>query len=244
MNEPVDVSAPTEVFSADSDGRAVAFYTARRRRRGEEGTASAQSARAGVLRTLNELGARGWRLSVAQMFGDTAEPTVYVSDAIHDTDVVGAFEAPGLAEAERGVAELESAGWEELFTTSWFLGPREFQPVPSLLGRDPAHEWCFFALWEWNDAWQQASTAQRREYDLECDEAFTFDVRSGVSIAGRHRLDWASSWHHLGIWEVASVEVVDRAMQMHERVADFKFTTSRHYLGRRRPLVDYLGGVA
>ena len=61
-----------------------------------------------------------------------------------------------------------------------------------------------------------------------------------MSIAGRHRVDWASPWHHLGIWEVGSPKVVDQAMQVHEGVADFKFTTSRHYLGRRRSLADYL----
>jgi hypothetical protein len=242
MSEAVDVSAPTEVFSADSDGRAVAFYTARRRQGGSS-SASMQALGADVVQTLEDLTQRGWSLSVAQMFGDVTAPSVYVSGALHDTDIVGAFEAPSLAEAERGVTALEAAGWAELFSTGWLLGPREFQPVPSTLGRDPGHEWCFFALWEWNDAWQQASAAQRREYDLECDEAFSFDVRSGVSIAGRHRLDWASSWHHLGIWEVASAEVVDRAMQMHERVADFKFTTSRHYLGRRRSFIDYLGDL-
>jgi hypothetical protein len=235
----VDVSAPTEVFSADSDGRAIAFYTARRRPTGPN-AASPRGLAWDVIRTLEEFAQRGWDLSVAQMFGDATAPTVYISGALHDADIVGAFEAPSLAEAARGITALEAAGWTELFSTNWLLGPREFQPVPSTLGRDPSHEWCFFALWEWNDAWQQATAAQRREYDLECDEAFSFDLNSGVSIAGRHRLDWASSWHHLGIWEIASPEVADRAMQMHERVADFKFTTSRHYLGRRQPFIDYL----
>jgi hypothetical protein len=242
MSEAVDVSAPTDVFSADSDGRTVAFYTARRRRAGSS-AASTRAHAADVVGTLADLTERGWRLSVAEMFGDVTAAAVYLSGPLHDADIVGAFEAPSLAEAERGVTALEAAGWAELFTTSWLLGPREFQPVPSPLGRDLSHEWCFFALWEWNEAWQQASAAERRDYDLECDEAFSFDIRSGVSIAGRHRLDWASPWHHLGIWEVASPEVVDRAMQMHERVADFRFTTSRHYLGRRRSFIDYLGDL-
>jgi hypothetical protein len=31
-------------------------------------------------------------------------------------------------------------------------------------------------------------------------------------------------------------------MREHERVADFKFTTSRHYLGLRRPLAELIAG--
>lgn len=245
MSEPTDVSAATGVFTPAADGRAVAFFTARRRpsRPGVD-LAQARAAEADLVQALNHLGTRGWRLSVAEMFGGGAGPTVYETGALHDIDIVGAFEAPSLVEAERGVTVLEASGWAEIFSTGWILGPREFHPVVSTLGRDPDHEWCFFALWEWNGGWQQASAAERREYDLECDEAFGFDVDSGVSIAGRHRVDVASSWHHLGIWEVASPEVVDRAMQVHERVADFKFTTSRHYLGRRRSFDDYLGDLS
>lgn len=241
MSEVVEVSAPTEVFATGDDGRAVAFFTARRRpRTAVTVTGRERVASEGVHEALATLAQRGWRLSVAEMFDDRTAATVYESGALHDVDVVGAFEAPSLAEAERGVTALEAAGWAQLLETAWILGPREFQPVVAP-GRSPGHEWCFFALWEWNDAWQQASAEERRRYDLECDEAFASDVRSGVSIAGRHRLDWASSWHHLGIWEVESPQVVDRAMQVHERVADFRFTTSRHYLGRRRSLADYLG---
>jgi len=34
--------------------------------------------------------------------------------------------------------------------------------------------------------------------------------------------------------------VIDAAMRGHEAAADFKFTTSRHVVGRRRPLADLI----
>ena len=105
-------------------------------------------------------------------------------------------------------------------------------------GRD--HSWGFLALWEWNDAWSAATKAERRAYDEECDVAFKGDVALGINIAGRHRLDWASRWHHAGLWEAPSLGSVDLAMQGHEAAADFKFTTSRHYVGRLRPLADFI----
>lgn len=238
MSSAADLAAATEVFTPDASGRAVAFFAARRRPCTPERTRTLSTR---VTEVAGALADAGWDLSVAGMFGDETEPTVYEAGAMHDVDVIGAFEGPGMDTVERGVTALEDAGWSELFATSWVLGPREYLPVPTAAGREPGQEWCFFALWEWNDAWQASNVAERRTYDLECDEAFSFDVASGVSIAGRHRIDLGSSWHHLGIWEVASPDIVDRAMQVHERVADFKFTTSRHYLGRRRRLDDYLG---
>ena len=33
---------------------------------------------------------------------------------------------------------------------------------------------------------------------------------------------------------------IDLAMQGHEAAADFKFTTSRHFVGRLRPLADFI----
>ncbi len=108
------------------------------------------------------------------------------------------------------------------------------------LSEAAGREWGFLALWEWNDAWAAATAAQRREYDAECDVAFAGDVALDIAIAGRHRLDWASSWHHLGIWEAPSIAAIDAAMRGHEHAADFKFTTSRHFIGRRRPLADLI----
>ena len=91
-----------------------------------------------------------------------------------------------------------------------------------------------------NDAWSAATKAERRTYDEECDVAFKGDAALGINIAGRHRLDWASRWHHAGLWEAPSLNSVDIAMQGHEAAADFKFTTSRHYVGRLRPLADFI----
>jgi hypothetical protein len=42
------------------------------------------------------------------------------------------------------------------------------------------------------------------------------------------------------LWEAPSLGSVDLAMQGHEAAADFKFTTSRHYVGRLRPLADFI----
>lgn len=175
------------------------------------------------------------------MFTGSDEMSLYESGFAHDVDVVGAFEAGDLEQAHAGVQRLEQAGWAQLFATSWLIGKREFAPVPSTRGRTPDSPWAFFALWQWNDAWQNASAHDRIEYDKECDVAFASDVGSGISIAGRHRLDPSSRWHHLGMWEVPDLALLDHAMATHERVADFKFTTSLHYIGRRRPMADVLG---
>jgi hypothetical protein len=184
-----------------------------------------------------------WHLSVAAMIDSSParEATAFATGFAHDVDVAGVFEAPTMAAALEGTIRLEQAGWARRFATQWLVGPREFAAVH---GKGPPVErpWGFIALWEWNDAWAAASAAARREYDAECDIAFAADLALNVNIAGRHRLDWASSWHHLGVWEAATPETVDAAMREHERVADFKFTTSRHYLGLRRPLAELIAG--
>lgn len=236
-----DVTAATDVFSVAGDGRAVIFLLAKRRHgvRGPRATALAESLSA----TLHAWSDRGWCNSVAGMFGDPEAPTVYEMGFAHDVDIAAALEAPSLAEAYAGVEELQARGWDELFATEWTIGPREFQPVPSPAGRTVDAAWVLFALWEWNDAWQAATGPERAEYDLECDVAFNADIRSGVSIAGRHRMDAQSSWHHLGIWEAPTFDHITRGMLMHEKVADFMFTTSRHYVGRGRPASDYFRGI-
>lgn len=231
----VDVSAETDVFGRDTQGWAVAFFTARLRPNPDPARQQA------VWHQVLALKKAGWRTSVAEMFSADSDVTVYQAGFAHDVDLVGAFEAPSLEQAHAGIDDLESAGWNALFETSWIVGRREFLPVHSSLGRDPDSHWAFFALWEWNDAWQAATPAGRAEYDIECDEAFSSDVGSGISIAGRHRLDPDSSWHHLGIWEVPDLGLLDRAMAMHEKVADFKFTTSQHYIGRKQSLSAILG---
>ncbi|GAA3739183.1 hypothetical protein [Streptomyces tremellae] len=232
------LSGATDVFALSGSGRCVAFFTARRRAALPKDRA--RRAAAGVAAELERLADDGWILSVGGMFGRSEPPTAFATGFAQDADIVGAFEAPDRAAALAGTARLGAAGWDELLRTAWLLGPREFAPVPRPEdGSDPP-AWGFFALWQWNAAWQAATPQERAEYDAECDVAFASDVASGIGIAGRHRLDAAGRWHHLGIWECPGFPVIDAAMREHERVADFKFTTSRHYAGRRTPLLDLL----
>jgi hypothetical protein len=238
----------TDVFSAAGDGRcAVAFLVRRHAAASLRDRSHAAQSIAGALQNLGE---SGWRLCVRVMLEESAQnvATAYATGFAHDTDFAGMFEAPSLSAALAGTVALERAGWSHLFATEWLVGPREFAAVR---GTGPAQrrDWGFLALWEWNDAWAAATPEARRAYDAECDLAFAdlafaADVALGIDIAGRHRLDWASRWHHLGMWETDSPGRVDEAMREHERVADFKFTTSRHYLGQRRPLLDLLQGDA
>lgn len=236
------LSGETEVFAgADSDACVVVSLAKRRPRlTPDRREALAQS----TMSTFADLTRAGWVLSTRQMFTGADEgPWVYATGFAHDVDIVGVLEAPTKDAALNGIDAIEGAGWAELFTTEWLTGPREFVPAPSPVATDVGRDWGFVALWEWNDAWQQATAAQRREYDIECDVAFTADLDAGINIAGRHRLDWASPWHHLGLWESATFTAIDAAMREHERVADFKYTTSRHYIGRRVPLTQALGGA-
>lgn len=238
MTSAPALSETTDVFSAAQQPGCAAMFVCRRRH-GLSAVAH-ESAVAGVLEAMSGLAVEDWKLSVGSMFGRSEQPSAYATGFARDVDVVGVFEAPSLTAALTGTSRLGSAGWDVIFKTEWLLGPREFDPVPSANSRVDAKSWGFLALWQWNDAWQAATPTQRREYDAECDVAFAADVASGINIAGRHRLDVASSWHHLGIWESASFETIDAAMREHARVADFKFTTSRHYVGRRQEIAQLL----
>jgi hypothetical protein len=231
----------TAVFSAAAEGKgrcAVAFLL----RRKPAVIADERRAIADAVDcVLQGFGRTGWRLSVRSMMdlGARDEPSVYASGFAHDVDYVGLFEAPSIDSAMQGTLDLERGGWIRLFSTEWLIGPREFAAIHGA-GVEGRRDWGFIALWEWNDAWCAASSAERKDYDAECDVAFNFDLQSGIDIAGRHRPDWASRWHHLGAWEAASLEKIDRAMQAHERASDFKFTTSRHFVGLRRRLSEVL----
>jgi len=231
------LTGETDVFSHTAGSRCGVAFLARRHAAADR-TGAARAVRA----ELAALSARGWHLSVTEMAGGQDEPTAYDTAFAHDVDVVGVFDAPDLSAALSGSVALEAAGWAKLFSTEWLIGPREFAPATTLDENSSDHHWGFFALWEWNDAWQAASADERRAYDADCDVAFAADLRAGVTIAGRHRLDWASNWHHLGVWEVSDPAQLDDAMLDHERVADFKFTTSRHYVGRKRPIAELLEG--
>lgn len=239
MTGPVSaLTEPTAVFSAAGRRGAAAMFLCRDRHalRGGRRAAAVGS----VLDTLSALAAEGWLLSVGDMLDRPGPASAYLTGAAHDVDIVGVFEAPSLQAATEGTIRLGQAGWDALFSTQWLLGHREFDPVPSPATAGFDKPWGFLALWRWNDAWQRASADERREYDAHCDVAFASDVAAGIDIAGRHRLDATSPWHHLGVWEAPSFDTVDAAMREHDRVADFKFTTSRHYLGRRHDLVHLL----
>ncbi|MEV0261758.1 hypothetical protein AB0I49_10480 [Streptomyces sp. NPDC050617] len=237
------LSEETDVFEAAPGQRCAVLFLARLRAPFVD---NPDSALRPVMERLDALKAEGWRLSVDRILAgeetghETADaPTVYATGFSHDVDFVGMFEAPTPSAALRGTLALEEAGWSRALRTEWLLGPREFLPVVGPASR-PEDDWAFFALWKWNSAWQAASAQQRREYDLECDVAFSADVAAGAAIAGRHRLDGASEWDHVGVWRVPGVAMVQTAMREHTRVADFKFTTSRHYIGRRTRLEDAL----
>ncbi|WP_406153685.1 hypothetical protein OG217_11135 [Streptomyces sp. NBC_01023] len=239
------MSEETEVFGAAPGQRCAVLFLARWRTPGP-GDAG-RSARA-VTEQLAVLRAQGWLLSVDGIlaghghrapdtpFVDT--PTMYETGFSHDVDFVGMFEAPTASDALNGTLALERAGWARLLRTEWLIGPKEFLPVVGPASRPEEDDWGFFALWKWNSAWQAATAQERRAYDLECDTAFSSDVRDGAAIAGRYRLDSASQWDHVGVWRVPSVAMVQTAMREHTRVADFRFTTSRHYIGRRTALGD------
>jgi hypothetical protein len=234
------LTGETDVFSmAKASDRCVVAFLARRRPAACE-IFTPREAEA-VQAVLRELAAEDWCLSVRAMFDREAgrEPAAFATGFAHAVDVAGAFEAPTLSAALAGTVRLEKAGWSRRFTTEWLLGPREFATVGGE-GRPTARDWGFLALWEWNDAWAAATPQERRDYDAECDIAFAADLALGVTIAGRHRLDWACSWHHLGIWEAPSFDTVDAAMRGHERAADFRFTTSRHFIGRCAPLSELM----
>lgn len=238
---------PTDVFAAaDTTASCVVAFFARRQPLPTG--AFGQRERNAIANVLRALHAKDWKLSVRAMFDPAAdpEPAAFETGFAHAADIAGAFEAPSIATALEGTVQLEQAGWSRRFATEWLLGPREFATVGGD-GDGTGHPWGFLALWEWNDAWAAATPAERRAYDAECDAAFAGDLALDIAIAGRHRLDWASSWHHLGIWETPSLAAIDKAMRGHERAADFKFTTSRHLIGRRRPLAELLaldGGAA
>lgn len=221
----------TAVFAAQPTGRCAVVFLSRLHPR--VAGRVAREAWPGIAATLDALRHEGWTLSARAMVRADVEdaPVAYATGFAHDVDLAGVFEAPSATAALAGIGRLDRSGWERLASTEWLVGLREFAAVPG--HGTPERDWGFVALWEWNDAWCAATVAQRQAYDAACDEAFAADIAAGVDIAGRHRLDWASHWHHLGVWEADDPATIDAAMRHHDQVADFKFTLSRHYLGRR-----------
>lgn len=233
------LTGETDVFSAAAASqRCAVMFLAKRQ---GEALDSCAAERAGVEAVLDIFRADGWLLSIRAMFEPDGvnEPMALDTGFAHAVDLAGVFEAPSLSAALEGTVRLERAGWARLFTTEWLIGPREFSTVRGT-GGDIERPWAFLALWEWNDAWSAADAATRTEYDAECDVAFKGDLGFAINIAGRHRLDWAHGWHHLGAWEAPSAEAIDAAITGHEHAADFMFTTSRHVIGPVRPLRDLL----
>lgn len=234
------LTGETDVFSSSSASqRCVVMFVAKRE--GDVADIFGEKERAAIATVLEELKSEGWLLSVRSMFDPAANTDAQALDIgfTHAADIAGVFEAPTISAALTGTVRLEQAGWARLFSTEWLIGPREFTPVKGT-GGEIERPWGFLALWEWNDDWAAATPRERADYDLECDIAFKGDLALDINIAGRHRLDWAHGWHHLGAWEAPSPEAIDAAITGHERVADFIFTTSRHYMGRVRPLLDLI----
>lgn len=220
---------PFELSAAKAVG--VAFIATRVRYSHQLGTS--------VRAVLELLEAEGWQLSVQEMLsGHAGSAQGYDISASSKMDLAGLFDAPSVGDALSGIDRLERAGWGELLATRWLIGPREFSPVGSA---HPDASWGFVALWQWNDAWCEATLDERLAYDAECDVAFRADLEAGIAISGRHRVDLTSPWHQLAVWDAPSFQAVAEAMAEHERVADFKFTTSRHFVGQRRPLAELLG---
>jgi hypothetical protein len=233
----------TEVFSAsEASERCAVLFIASASGAAARNNATATTVWPRVHEVLQEFSEQGWQLSLRQMIDPSSKvgPMVFDTGFAHDADYVGVFEAPDISSALAGTVQLEQAGWSSCYATRWLLGPREFAAVHAK-GASIEREWGFIALWEWNDAWAAADADERRAYDAECDVAFQHDLALNVNISGRHRLDFASSWHHLGMWEADRPDTVDAAMLGHEHAADFRFTTSRHYIGRRKPLAQMFG---
>ncbi|MGO7119477.1 hypothetical protein [Rhizobium leguminosarum] len=234
------LTGETDVFSAAGPSeRCVVMFLARRE--GDVSGIFGDAERQAIAGVLDELKSEGWLLSIRAMFDAESNGEAMALDTgfTHSVDMAGVFEAPSISAAMKGTIRLERAGWARLFSTEWLIGPREFAPVKGT-GGDIDRPWGFLALWEWNDSWAAATPDQRTEYDAECDIAFKGDLALDINIAGRHRLDWAHGWHHLGAWEARSPQAIDRAITGHEDVADFVFTTSRHFMGRIRPLHELL----
>jgi len=230
------LTGETEVFSAAThEGRWLVAFLVRQQTFPDRKT---------TLRLEGELSAladEGWVLSIRRMFDSSRTGSAWVLDTGFASayDFAGVFEAPDLSAALDGTVRLEDAGWKKCFNTEWLIGPREFATVNGV-GPETPREWGFLAFWEWNDQWTAASPEERVKYDAECDVAFKGDLAFNINIAGRHRLDWAHSWHHIGIWESPSLGAIDRAIRGHEVAADFKFTTSRHLIGKITPFSDLL----
>lgn len=233
------IPGSTEVFSADQPDRGCSLVFECRLVPNEGGIYTGAHA-AAIKATLARFAAEGWRLSVRAMFDpQMTTPEVFDTGFGHDIDCIGIFEAPGIGAALEGSVALERAGWNRRFTTQWILGPRELSTVqgPAV---SPARDWGFVAFWEWNDARCAATPEERRANDADCDVAFQADLDAGVTMTGRHRTDWMHAWQHFSVWEAESPGLIDHAMYLHEQVRDFRFTTSRHFIGKRRALSDYL----
>lgn len=231
------LTGDTDVFTAETGGAARACIVFTGTRTDVLPGIYTEAHREAILAVLAELEAEGWVLNQRRVFDPEAPGTAMALDTgfTHAHDIAGVFEAPSLDAAVAGTVRLEKAGWARAFKTEWMIGLREFAPVFGK-GAHTDHGWAFMALWEWNDQWCEATRAERDEYDLECDIAFQGDLDHEVNISGRMRLDIAHGWHHLGYWEIAGPDVADSAIRGHETVADFKFTTSRHIVGRILPL--------
>ncbi len=99
-------------------------------------------------------------------------------------------------------------------------------------GPTGSHAVWFAALWRWNDAWHRASAAERRAYDADVDQAFTWAHNHGVATLGRYACSWSSGWDHFTVWAVPSLDLLDECMHRLGAQRDWRFAQSYHYIGR------------
>ena len=227
----------TDVFAAaESSGRCVVAFLAKRQpvASGAFGTRE-REAIAAVLARLAGRTLASFRAGHVRRPGQRSSPWRFDTGFAHAVDFAGAFEAPSLSAALAGTVRLEQAGWSRRFATEWLLGPREFATVGGL-GDAARHEWGFLAFWEWNDAWAAASgpraTRLRRSNATSPSRATwrsTSALQAAIGSIGRvPGITSASGKRHR--WPRST-----RPCAGHEHAADFKFTTSRHVIGKRRP---------
>ena len=152
-------------------------------------------------------------------------------------DFAGVFEAP-ISLRPGGDRAARKSGLVRRFATEWLLGPREFAAVGGL-GIGPASLGLSRILgMERRLGGRNRPRAARIRCGMRC--------RLQRRRCARHRHrghDIASIGRVLGTHRSLGGAVSRRhryGHAGHEHAADFKFTTSRHVIGRRRPLADLI----
>ncbi len=206
----------TDVFAAsEKSGRCLVAFAAKRQALASGVFGDDQARRLKEL--LQTLQVEGWLMSVRAMFEPDApgEPYVFDTGFAHDVDMVGAFEAPSLSSALAGTIRLEQAvssrqagraglprnGWSARGSSRPCGGTRGGADgiIPGAFSR------CGNGMTPGPPRRERSAAPMTRNATLRSRAI----VALGINIAGRHRLDWASRWHHAGLWEAPSLGSVD-----------------------------------